>query len=193
MNSIIRCLAIVVAALTSAPAMAEVESWYTYWGIGFANHQHPDDLDDAFNAAESQPGVDRFQLSLELLGFYWPMRDNRTLLGGIIDATTDALSDDYGNSLELNQYLYAFSAMHFFGEEPGQGFFVRGDIGFARAVVTSSFGDDASDMGQGLLIGGGYGWPVSEESRLILNVTYSNKQIESESFGVTTFNIAGLW
>jgi hypothetical protein len=185
---------LLLMSLASSPAMAEVESWYTYWGIGLANHKHPDDLDQAFDQAAAQPGVTRLQISLELLGFYWPLANQRTLLGGIVTGSADNLSDDYGNSIQLNQYLYAFSAMHFFGNEPGQGFFLRGDVGLARAVLEDSGGYGAtSDTGQGLLVGGGYGFAISEQSRLILNATYSSKQIEGETYGATTFNIAGLW
>jgi len=192
MNSMLRSFA-VLAALCCTPAWAEVETWYAYWGIGTADHGYPAQLEQAFREADAQPGVDRTEMSLDVLGFYWPLASKKTILGFVVSGSFDALDDGY-TSVQLNQYLYSFSTMRFAGDEPGKGFFVRGDLGLAKAVMTSSYGGDvASDTGYGYLAGAGYGFAVSEKTRILLSATYSNKDIEGDSFSTFGFNIGGLW
>jgi len=75
-----------VAVIDNAPGgMSDVklESWYTYWGLGFANMSYTDALDDFFVGFESTcPQCDNFSLSLDLLGFYWPLKNQQTIVGG---------------------------------------------------------------------------------------------------------------
>jgi hypothetical protein len=80
--------------------------------------------------------------------------------------------------------------MHFFGREPGAGFFVRADLGLAFYSISSSERDLEVDFktGYGGLVGGGYGIPVSEGTRLLLNVNYAMRLIEGDdidSWGVS--------
>ncbi len=182
-----------VSALASSPAFAEVESWYAFWGIGFADNSYPSGLQEAVDIADSAPGVSHTQGAIDVLGFYWPLADNKTIIGGVVSGAYDRL-DDGDNYFQINQYLYALSTMHFVGKEPGHGFFVRGDVGISKGIIISNFaGNASSDSGYGFLVGTGYGFPVSDDSRLILNINYSQKSIESETYHAMSFSVAGLW
>ena len=179
--------------LSPVSAIAEVEDWYTYWAIGPADHNYGGDLDTVMSAAESVPGIDRTETGLDMFGFYWPY-DNNTMMGFVISGSYDRLEDNFGDYMQLNQYLYGFSTMHFFGSEIGDGFYVRGDIGIAKMVLDSSFGATIdSDTGTGYLLGVGYAWPVSEQSRIMLGLGLSNKNIEGDTVSSTVFTIGGLW
>lgn len=174
-------------------ASAEVEEWYTYWAIGPANHNYGGDLDAAMDAVDSLPGIERTETGIDMFGFYWPY-DNNTMMGFVISGSFDRLEDNFGDYIQLNQYLYGFSTMHFLGREIGDGFYLRGDIGFAKMVLSDSFGTDiGSDTGTGFLLGAGYSWPLSEQSRIMLGIGLSSKKIEGDNISSTVITIGGLW
>jgi hypothetical protein len=181
-------------AATSRLAMAEVESWYTYWGLGFAGHTYEEPLDSLIQAVDSQPGVSRSQVAYDLLGFYWPLRNGKTMAGFVLSGTSDRLEDAFGNYAQINQNLYGGSVMHFFGREIGDGFFLRGDLGLAKATVDSTFTNPVnSDTGTGVLLGLGYGIAVSEQSRVLITLTASSNHIEGHDYASTALRIGGLW
>ena len=174
-------------------AAADREDWYFMFNFGFADHNHPGDIDAAFDALETIPGVDRIEIAMDLLGFYWPIAEQDTIIGFVINSSSDNLSDDFGNDLSLNTYMYSVSGIHYFGQEIGDGFFVRGDFGIAYAEIDSNFGTAESDSGTGFLIGAGFALPVSSQSRLIFGINMADRSIEGESYKVTEFTIGGLW
>ena len=183
----------IILVIFSSQPCADMEDWYTYWSIGISENTYPKDVQDAFDQAESQPGVDRIEISIDMLGFYWPMSNHKTLVGGVISGTSDTLTNN-GYELSLRQYLYAISVMHFPGKEIGEGVFLRGDFGFSKAVIDTNYiGDASSETGTGMLIGIGYGIPVSSESRILLSINYTSKEIESDNTSAIMFNIGGLW
>ena len=83
--------------------------------------------------------------------------------------------------------------MRFFGSEIGDGFFIRGDAGLAQIIVKDDFSTTTSDRGFGYLVGVGYAIPVSDESRILVSVNFSDKRIEGDSWKSTTFMVGGLW
>jgi len=175
--------------------MAEVESWYTYWSVGLADHFYPKEIQNEVDYLDSSPSVDRTEVAIDMLGFYWPVADQNTIVGVVVSGTGDrfniAGTSEY---MQINQYLYGLSAMRFMGREPGDGLFVRGDVGIAKASVESSFYSTVtSEYGSGFLLGVGYGIALSGETRLILGANYSRKSIEGETYITTAFTIGGLW
>lgn len=191
----LRALLCVLFLSLSFSINAKEESWYTYWSIGLSDNTYNDDLDNALRRLESMPGVSRTEGAFDILGFYWPLQP-KTILGFIISGSFDSISTPAG-SFQLNQYLYAASVMHFFGKETGDGVFLRGDFGMAKASfemdTTSGRSETISESGGGYLLGVGYGIPVSEESRVLLSLNLSNKSIEGEQISAASFNIGGLW
>lgn len=177
----------------SGNSYAQVEDWYTYWGIGVSDHTYPGDVQKVLDDLESAPGIERTEGSIDMLGFYVPLPNVTSLIGFVISASYDNFKAE-GAEMQVNHYLYSVSTMHFFGTEPGQGFYVRGDAGMSKMLVTSSFNAPvASESGYGALAGIGYGFKLSEESRLLLNANYSLSRIEEENTSTFSFNIAGLW
>jgi hypothetical protein len=188
MNKYLLLLALCVS---SSLAYADEEDWYTYWSIGMASHDYPGDLDALLDSVDSLPGVDRTEIGIDMLGFYWPQSGNR-LLGFVISGSADSFDSPFVD-MQVNQYLYGVSGMKFFGREIGDGFFIRGDVGIATISVQDSFSTTTSDPGFGYLLGAGFAIPVSNESRVMLGVNFSNKQVESDSWKSMTFTVGGLW
>lgn len=175
------------------PAMAEVEDWYTYWGIGFSNHSYEEPIESVVEFYDNQPGSTRTQTAYDLLGFYWPFNNGKTMGGFVMSGTADRIETNWFDA-QFNQYLYAGSVMHFFGKEIGDGFFLRGDLGFAKAVIDTSFTNpEGSDTGNGILLGVGYGIPVSEGTRILISLTSSHNNIDGHDYSATALRIGGLW
>jgi len=187
-----RVLLLLVLFFSSSFAFADEEDWYAYWSVGMADHKYPADLNSTLDSLASLPSVDRTETGFDFFGFYWPQEDNR-LLGFVVSGSGDSFETPIGE-IRVNHYLYGVSGMKFFGREIGDGFFIRGDAGMARIVVEDDLaGTTASDAGFGYLLGAGFAIPVSSESRIMLSVNFSDKQVEGDSWKATTFTIGGLW
>ncbi len=186
-----------VLGMWASPSMADVEPWYTYWSLGISQHSYPAELQYWVDVLEAQSNVEKTEISIDMLGIYWPIADNKTIIGGVVSGTADRFEATslYGSEyVQINQYLYGVSAMRFTGDEPGDGFFIRGDVGIAKIALDSSFYNTVtSESGTGFLVGVGYGIAVSEESRLILSANFTSKKIEGETYSATMFSIGGLW
>lgn len=171
----------------------KLESWYTYWGLGYAGVSYPDELQEAIDILKDLPGVTNASISLDILGFYWPMGE-QTILGGIINGFGDRYEVD-GMDIQLNGYIYGFSAMHFVQNRIGQGLFLRSDIGPARMMITSSSQNtsESSDWGFGFAAGLGYGFSITPGTRLLLNAKYAIRQVEGESYTNFEISVGGLF
>ena len=168
------------------------ESWYTYWGLGYSSISYPPDIQSALNYIKSQPGVSNVTICLDLLGFYWHI--SQKLIGGIIiNGVLDRYYDSYGYYFQINQYNYSVSFIKYIGKYFGSGFFIRSDIGIARYVYQSNIdGNYTSDIGFGLLVGGGYSFDLGG-TRLLLNCNYGFRSIEQNEAGSLSFSIGGLF
>lgn len=193
---VVICSLLIVLSLNVAPAVhADVEPWYAYWGIGMARANYPTEVQNAVEELDSFPGVDRTQVASDMLGFYFPAENQKTIYGFVISGAGDRLQDTTNTNIyiQINQYIYGLSAMHFLGNEPGDGLFVRGDAGFARMVVDSPFLTGATEWGNGILLGAGYGWAMSRDTRLLFSASLSSSRIDGNSYSSTMFTIGGLW
>lgn len=174
-------LLVCLVLASTGTAKAAPESWYTYWGIGWAKPSYPDEVSNTFDRLKDAD-FKNMSLSLDLLGFYWPLPNQQTIAGVILNANGDRYykGDDW---MQMNSYLLSASVMHFFGPEPGAGLFLRADLGMAWLALSSSETDTSgSDKGFGALVGGGYGLPISEGTRLLLNVNYALRRVEGDSY-----------
>ena len=176
----------------------ELESWYTYWGVGIVDNTYPneDESDNTIGAA------------IDALGFYWPL-GNKMLIGGIINGSVDTYTatffdSDLGvGSVEASvfNYLYAVSAMRFLSPKIGEGFFVRADLGLAAQRIEADVKtvgieiglEETSEVGVGFLIGGGYGFPVTSGTRLLVNLNVAVRQIEGEQTESVGLTLNGLF
>ncbi len=170
------------------------EGWYTYWGLGGASVSYTDEVDDALDEMVDDYDLDRMQLTIDMLGFYWPINNN-TILGFVINAAADRIydSDDW---FQYNSYLYSASAIYYPGSEFGSGVFLRGDVGMAAFVATDS--DENSENGEkgfGFLVGGGYSINLGG-TRILLNVNYAHRSVEFfeiDKVSVIGFSVGGLF
>lgn len=198
----------------SVSAQAAVEPWYTFWSLGVSDHTNEAALEDFIDDARNVTGsFTHAELASDAFGFYWPMHAN-TLAGFVLSGTSEILSkldtdepdnfaefftgfpyiDGASEYLIVRQTLYAASAMRFYGDEPGDGFFLRGDAGLAKLKIETELRSPIKDdTGFGLLVGAGYGIPVSDESRLLISITYSYNEIGGHSYKAAALRISGLW
>jgi len=186
-------LSIVSAAFSQEFEKTEpvTESWYTYWGLGYASISYPTELQLILDYLKEQDGVSNTSLCLDMLGFYLHVNPN-TIGGVIINGAADRYEIN-GSSMQINQYIYGASVINYPGETFGSGFFIRADVGLAKLVVQSSETSDASsESGWGVLAGGGWSFDLGG-TRLLLNANYAYRSVESESYSTLGFSIGGLF
>jgi hypothetical protein len=187
---------IVLLFLILAPQVHanRIESWYTYWSIGYANVGYPSELDAQMDMLASQPGVDHISISLDMLGVYRPS-GNRQLWGIVVNGFGDRYQE--GNDhLQLNGYLLAASGIGF-AQRIGQGAFWRADVGLARYNMQTEFwGSESSmnsDWGVGALGGGGYAFPITDGTRVLLSGNYALRRINGQTTTTLGISIGGLF
>jgi hypothetical protein len=169
-----------------------LESWYTYWGIGYSNTIYPNEIEKYLDFLKKYPGVSHVSISLDLLGFYWP-RGDKTLIGAIINGWGDRYELNNEN-MQINGYLYSVSIMRFLNNIIGTGPFIRGDIGLSNlAFQSSGFKSESSDTGFGVLLGVGTGIPISRGTRILFNINYSIRSIKEYSYKTLNLSIGGLF
>lgn len=180
-------------AAQSESTESKLESWYTYWGIGAVSLSHPEELADVLDFLEALPGVSRAAISMDLLGFYWPIQD-RYLLGGVINGFGDRIEVD-SEGLNIMGITYGLSLHYFPQRHIGQGFFFRSDVGPAFMAVTSDDGtvDETSEWGLGGLVGAGWSQPITSGTRLTFQVNGSLRQVEGDSWRALSFTLGGLF
>jgi len=185
-------LLLLLLCISSSVTYANEEDWYAYWAIGMVNHDYPGGLNSFLNDTESLPGVDRTEIGLDVFGFYKPQSKNN-LSGFVFSGSADQFESRH-SELQINQYLLGISGMEFFGRGIGDGFFIRGDAGLAWITVSdNSSTTETSDIGFGYLLGVGYAIPVSDESRILISVNFSDKRVEDNSWKSATVMLGGLW
>ena len=170
-----------------------MESWYAYWGVGYARTLYSGELGEMLARLRDLPVVDHYSLGIDTFGFYWPWPNEQTLVGGIINGFVDRYEVG-GEWVQINGYLYSLSAMRFFSKRIGRGVFYRGDLGFARYAADASYASSRSgDWGAGALFGVGIGVPVSSGTRLLLNLNYALRRADGQSTGSFCFSVGGLF
>lgn len=184
MKKVIMGAALAASLLTTQATASNAESWYLKAGLGYAKVSYPGDVQDALDTLKNL-GASSTSVAVDV-GVYWPL-NNQTLLGININGVGDKYSLQ-GYELQVNSYLYALSGIYNFNKIR-DGFFVRGDIGLAKASITTNYGfEGSSDTGYGLGLGLGYswefdGWGISPE------VLYTSYTIEDETYSSSQFLI----
>ncbi|MEK6556495.1 MAG: hypothetical protein AABZ31_14700 [Bdellovibrionota bacterium] len=182
---------------TSGRTISRDEDWYTLWGFGFTSTDYDEEaVNDIMDDADDEPGVDRSTANYDLFGFYWPMADKKTMHGFIINVVSDSL-DGPGGELYITQTLYAYSIQRFYGANIGDGWFIRGDLGVARATIdveTYTYDDsDSGDFGLGILGGGGYALSLSQETRILFGAYVTSRKSGSDQATSASLNMGFLF
>ena len=167
------------------------ESWYTYWGLGYASINYPDEMQEFVDNLKNQEGVTNLSLSLDIFGFYWHLGPKT--IGGVIVNVAGERFTASGSSIDINQYTYSASAMHYLGQNFGRGLFIRGDLGIAKLVMSAgNTSISIGDTGLGILAGGGWSFDFGG-TRLLLNVNYAYRGVEGEAYNTMGFTVGGLF
>ena len=149
-----------------------IESWYLHFAVGYGKPFYASSLQEHLKHPVSR--------SMDLVGVYWPLRGNHTILGGSVSAIVDQYTQ---------QQLYSFSIMHFFNNVIGSGIFIRGDAGIAMLIGET---EEYTGLGVGCLVGGGYSIPVSNETRITMNLQYGIRVIKAHVHGALGINVGIL-
>lgn len=174
----------------------EADSWYSYWGIGYAFTFYPTPIQQTVDELNSSENVNHLPLYVDLFGFYLTLPNNNTICGVIFNLINDRYNNgNYGGrSIQYNHYLIAASGQHYF-DRIGRGYFVRADIGLGYMTANNPFysrESAASDTGWGVLAGAGYSVPIDGGPSVILNINYTHKQIMGEGYGGLMLGISTI-
>jgi len=191
----IRNLFTTILMFISVDAYADIENWYFTLNAGGADITNPSDVETVISNAENTYGTDRASVSVDF-GFYWPILDNSLLLGLAGNNSADSVNTQLGtNVIRHSAILTGVSVIKYLSPEIGNGIFFRGDIGSASSrytLLNNTFALE-NGSGSGILLGVGYGFKVSNESRLVLSLNTINIMINGDEYSSTQFMIGGLW
>jgi hypothetical protein len=179
-------------AAVAQSANGAVESWYMYWGLGYASPSYPSGMQALIDGVKAEDGLVHTPLSLDMFGFYWPIAARTTIAGIVVGGVADRY-DYEGGSVQLNQLLISGSVMHFFGEVPGDGVFLRGDAGYAVLSQIMPGWNPEDKNGIGFHAGAGYGIPVSDETRILLHGGYTYRAISGDGYDTFSMNVGVLF
>ncbi len=194
------------------------EPWYIYTSIGLAPIQYASSINQSIESFTGNSSMNNLGISLEAFGAYFPLKNKKTVLGGVLGLVYEnyKTQGQFNESpttvinqwadLKFWQYSITASAMHFYGRNVGDGFFIRGDLGISafQGTLNVSYTTNGGDLqgenqdfsykwGPSFLLGGGYSWPISLSERMMASLYFSSKS--SYSNGTLTTNnmiIAGL-
>jgi len=188
------------------PAQAQPEDWYSFWGLGLAQNNYSGDRKNEVDRLKAS-NLDMTESKANVLGFYWPYSEQEALgfvLNGV--ATRFMPSRNKCNSFKEVSYTdstISMSYMKFYGSEIGHGWYYRGDLG-VNTSETSFKTHNCSDINQyeqvrdddfgaALLLGGGYGFKYSEETRILVGMELSQTFIDNNEVTSLALTVNGLW
>jgi len=170
------------------------EEWYILFGGGFAGAAYQGKFKDTVKAIDDLPGSTKRTGGLAMeLGVYFPTSSFKSMIGGNIELTGDGYSNetaagDYRAS--IGQALVAISAYRFFGENIGNGWFIRGDLGVAKTTMILEQPGLSNQLtektGFGALFGGGYAIPCGTETRVLFFINMSGRSFGGDRFRTLT-------
>jgi hypothetical protein len=172
------------------------ENWYTYWALGGGPVAYNDDVKRELENADDMAGYERDRMAFDFFGFYWPLADFHAMHGFVVSGMTDSVTNDI-YEYSVDHFIYSYSYMQFYGTNIGDGWFIRGDVGFAKYIVVRDLPltaySDTTDNGIGIVGGGGYAWPISDETRFLLGAYLSHVSADGEKANSLTLKAGFLW
>jgi hypothetical protein len=158
----------------------DVESWYVYFGMGYANVGYTDELNDFFVDRNRVVDQSRLSMGMDLPGVYFPLNDQRTIVGFAFNASVDIYSSKYDSDsyIAATSGQWSVSAIHFTQALIGEGPFLRTDLGWGKFSLEDDDGvkplQGYEVSGPSVLAGVGYGIPIrGGGTRILLNVNYA--------------------
>lgn len=179
---------VVISKESKIPSNDDIDSWFFKFGIGAVSISYPGEIKETVDHLDSLDYIDRSQLAIDM-GVYWTVNKNY-MAGFNINGHSDTFKNTITNDeMSINVYNYAFSNVYFF-QKVENGLFVRGDIGIAKGVISSTdTSPSTSENGFGLAIGMGYCFNLNivslQTEVLLTNYTIEGDTIKSAQFLVS--------
>lgn len=156
-------------------------------GAGFPSY--PSETEAIFSYAESQPGVDRVKVSVDIaLGL---AVSQQAYLMARADGIGDRIS--YGSEyIQMNLLLYSLGFRFY---PSSTGFYLEGGAGASKAVAQNSMGDtESSDSGFGWGAAVGYDFNKKKTGfGLCIEAKYDSLDIEGEQAGGLLLSLNLCW
>ena len=138
-----------------------------------------------------------YPISTDVLGLYIPLGE-QTLIGIVTNANYDVYTlEDFDGEVDVYNYISGASFIHFPNAKIGDGGFIRVDAGmaFVTAKVISEDEENyaESDIGIGVLAGGGWAYPIREGTRFMAGLNFAIRRVEKSYFTSLGINIGALF
>jgi hypothetical protein len=177
-----------ILLITSTTSFAQQESWYWGFGLGPGLSTYSGDLGTSVSNLSSKSSIG---LAGDL-AFYFPVADGKTVIGPSLFFVNNFIN----SSISIYQGAVAFSILHSFGSEPGDGFFLRADLGFGELSASSTVYASGTTVSLGSALATavtvGYGLPVSQQTRLLFQLR-GEYLIGSSGAGAIAFTFGPLF
>jgi len=183
------------AGVTPGDAEDAQKSWHLFCSLGLASNSYSFEAGKVQALAKDTELENSVALSLEL-GVYWSLPQRPGTLMGVVFNGGENRSDNGGDELKITPYLLGFSSMRFFAPESKTGLFIRADLGMAAYRVEArgtEYFSDISDLGYGVLVGGGYGIKYSRGGSILFNVNYALRRAGADTIGTFGMTVGTLW
>jgi hypothetical protein len=185
------------AEAAGAPGAAEdaQKAWYLLCGLGLASSSYSFESGKLQALANETELENQVRLNYEL-GVYWALTQRPGTLFGVVFNGGESRSAAGGDELIIDHYLLGFSSIRFFEAERKTGFFVRADIGVAAYRAEARGAEpfsEYSDLGYGVLVGGGYAIQNSRRRSVLFTVNYALRQAGADSISTFGMTVGFLW
>jgi hypothetical protein len=186
-------LAIVFALALSGIATAQVgrrDLLLFQVGAGLYFPSYPDGLGSAMSSLDSEPGVDRIQVSVDMALGFAIFQDGYLMVRA--EGGGDSLTDSYGDNMQLTLTLISVGARYY---PFVTGFYLEADVGSSQAKIDSS-GEGSYTSDNGLGYGIAIGYDFNRRLRgfgLVLEAKYDSLSIESEQYGALMLTLNLCW
>jgi len=167
---------------------SSTESWYFYFGFGYSKMFYPSDIQETVDELLELEDVSHLPLTWEMFAFYLHLAP-KTIGGIIFTGAGDRYDRSERGGIQINQYTFGGSIIHYTGTIFGTGLFLRTDLGLA-SKGEDEFG--AEENGFGILVGSGWSFDLGG-TRLLFNGNYTYRLFKSGAYHTLTVSIGGLF
>ena len=117
-------------------------------------------------------GCDKPSMNMDLFGFYWPLKNQQTIVGATYNV--------WGEGGLVIGGQWSASTMHFIQSSIGEGPFLRADVGYGFFIAVYDDNDEIFEgmekSGLSILYGLGYALPVGAGgTRILFNVNVARR------------------
>ena len=164
------------------------ESWYFYFGFGYSKMFYPSGIQETIDELSKLEDVNHLPLTWEIFGFYGHIMP-KTIGGIIFTSAGDRYDRGERGGIQINQFTFGGSIIHFVDRNFGNGIFIRADVGAANLGESDL---TSKEDGFGLLVGSGWSIDLGG-TRILANANYTYRSFKSGAYHTLTISIGGLF